>query len=129
MQVRRIELARAAGAGAAPPALLEALLGAVALERVTRLRCGEGAVPAWGPGLLRRLVGLRSLNLSACGLTALPPGAGRSFRSGLPVRVRPHHAAARRGPHLYPQAFRRAGFQASSVKPRQSLTTWVAGYG
>ena len=79
-QVRRIELARAAGAGAAPPALLEALLGAVALERVTRLRCGEGAVPAWGPGLLRRLVGLRSLNLSACGLTALPPGAPCSLQ-------------------------------------------------
>ncbi|KAK9839624.1 hypothetical protein WJX81_001442 [Elliptochloris bilobata] len=76
-QVRSIELARSAGSGSAPPALLEALLHEVELGGVTRLRCGEGAAPPWEPRLLGRLLGLRSLNLSACGLVALPPGLGQ----------------------------------------------------
>ena len=44
-----------------------------------RLRCGEGLVPPWELRLLARLTGLRTLTLSACGLTAMPPGAVPSF--------------------------------------------------
>ena len=72
--MRRIELARSTGAGSVAPALLDALLQEVELEGVTRLRCAEGLVPPWEPRLLQRLTGLRTLNLSACGLSALPPG-------------------------------------------------------
>ena len=74
LQVRRIELARSTGTGSVSPALLEALLHEVELEGVTRLRCAEGLVPPWEPRLLQRLLGLRTLNLSSCGLTALPAG-------------------------------------------------------
>ena len=45
------------------------------LEGVTRLRCAEGMLPAWHASLLAKLEGLRILNLSACQLLVLPPGA------------------------------------------------------
>ena len=58
-------------------------------------------MPPWEPRLLRRLVGLRTLNLSACGLTALPPGAaplrvcGRvSYASGEGALCGPESQAA-----------------------------------
>ncbi len=57
------------------PSLLAELLAGCELEGVTRLRCSEGMLPAWDAALFGRLLGLRVLNLSACGLAALPAGA------------------------------------------------------
>ena len=41
---------------------------------MTKLRCAEGLLPAWEIALFARLDGLRVLNLSGCGLAALPAG-------------------------------------------------------
>ncbi len=74
-QVRRIELSRTTASGAVAPEFVSELLGACELEGVAKLRCAEGMLPAWQPELFSRLDGLRVLNLSSCGLSALPPGA------------------------------------------------------
>lgn len=73
-QVRRIELLRTSASGAVAPSLVGELLQACELEGVTKLRCSEGMLPGWEPALFRRLLGLRTLNLSSCGLAALPVG-------------------------------------------------------
>ncbi|EIE23713.1 hypothetical protein COCSUDRAFT_41874 [Coccomyxa subellipsoidea C-169] len=75
-QVRRIELSRTTASGAVAPEFVSELLGACELEGVAKLRCAEGMLPAWQPELFSRLDGLRVLNLSSCGLSALPPGIG-----------------------------------------------------
>lgn len=74
-QVRRIELSRTSASGSVAPELVSELLGTCELEGVAKLRCAEGMLPVWQPGLFARLNGLRVLNLSNCALPSLPAGA------------------------------------------------------
>lgn len=80
-QVRRIELSRTTASGAVAPEFVSELLCACELEGVAKLRCAEGMLPAWHADLFARLDGLRVLNLSSCGLSALPPGGASPPRN------------------------------------------------
>ncbi|KAL3158162.1 hypothetical protein ABBQ32_011754 [Trebouxia sp. C0010 RCD-2024] len=72
-QLRRLELVKLSSTGTADAALLQDMLLHYDLEGLTRLRFSDGMLHLWDAELLRRLEALRSLNLSSCGLFALPP--------------------------------------------------------
>ena len=75
-QLRRLELARLTSTGSVDSTLMSELLQACDLEGLTRLRFAEGMLHLWEAELLERLVALRSLNLTNCGLLALPSDVG-----------------------------------------------------
>lgn len=76
-QLRRLELIRVSTSGSVSAALLSDMLHNCDLEGLTRLRFSEGMLQLWEDSLLSRLEALRSLNLSSCGLSAIPSDIGR----------------------------------------------------
>jgi hypothetical protein len=85
--LKAAELVRTSGLGALSPSLADHLWGRLELESVTRLRCNEGATRLWETDVLNRLAAsLRVLNLSYCGLAALPPAVSM-LRSLQELRV------------------------------------------
>ena len=76
-QLRRLELTKLSSTGSVDATVLSDLLQHYDLESVTRLRFSEGMLRLWDDDLLSRLESLRSLNLSSCGLFALPADISR----------------------------------------------------
>lgn len=75
-QLRRLELVKLSSTGSVDASLLSEMLQHCDLEGLTRLRFSEGMLRLWDSELLERLEALRSLNLSSCGLFALPSDIG-----------------------------------------------------
>lgn len=76
-RLKSITLARAKDTGGTvAPADMAAVLGACDLESVLRLRCAEGMTAVLHEDLVERMGRLRQLNMSGCGLTALPGAVG-----------------------------------------------------
>lgn len=76
-QLRRLELIRVSTTGSVSASLLSDMLHYCDLEGLTRLRFSEGMLQLWDDSLLSRLAALRSLNLSNCGLSAIPSDVGQ----------------------------------------------------
>ena len=76
-QLRRLELVKLSSTGSVDAVLLSDMLQYCDLEGLTRLRFSEGMLRLWEDPLIDRLTVLRSLNLSSCGLFALPSDIGR----------------------------------------------------
>ncbi|KAL0020138.1 hypothetical protein WJX77_006173 [Trebouxia sp. C0004] len=76
-QLRRLELVKLSSTGVVDATLLSDMLQFCDLEGLTRLRFSEGMLRLWEDDLINRLTALRSLNLSSCGLFALPSDIGR----------------------------------------------------
>jgi len=76
-QLRRLELVKLSSTGVVDATLLSDMLQYCDLEGLTRLRFSEGMLRLWEDDLINRLTALRSLNLSSCGLFALPSDIGR----------------------------------------------------
>ena len=76
-QLRRLELVKLSSTGSVDATLLNDMLQHCDLEGLTRLRFSEGMLRLWDDDLLDRLQALRSLNLSGCGLFALPSDISR----------------------------------------------------
>ncbi len=76
-QLRRLELIKLSSTGNVDAVLLSDMLQYCDLEGLTRLRFSEGMLCLWEDDLINRLTTLRSLNLSSCGLFALPSDIGR----------------------------------------------------
>lgn len=76
-QLRRLELIKLSSTGVVEAALLSDMLQYCDLESLTRLRFSEGMLRLWEDDLIHRLTALRSLNVSNCGLFALPSDIGR----------------------------------------------------
>ena len=71
-ELRAVELLRTAGGGALSTTLGLSLWSRLDVGAVTRLRCNHSAAHLWDERVLSRFSALRVLNLSHCGLVALP---------------------------------------------------------
>jgi hypothetical protein len=71
-ELRAVELLRTAGSGALSTTLGLSLWSRLEVGTVTRLRCNHSAAHLWDERVLSRFSTLRVLNLSGCGLVALP---------------------------------------------------------